>query len=70
MAVKELKTRIALKYDSYTAWTEGAGKDLVLLKGELGICEIPVANAASNVPTKADGKYTNHECFPSNYNRS
>lgn len=49
MAVKELKTRIALKYDSYSAWTEGAGKDLVLLKGELGICEIPVANAASNV---------------------
>ena len=55
MAIKELQTRIALKYDSYENWTkdqpEGStvGKNLVLLAGELGICEIPAVNAASNV---------------------
>ena len=49
MAVKELLTRIALKYDSYNAWTTAPGKDLVLLKGEIGICEIPTANADSHV---------------------
>lgn len=51
--VKELNTRIALKYDSYAAWTDesvaGKGANLVLLPGEIGICEIPVANGASNV---------------------
>ena len=45
MATKELQTRIALKYDSYENWlnTDEAGKggNLVLLPGELGICEIP-----------------------------
>jgi hypothetical protein len=49
MAIKELQTRIALKYDSYSAWTSAPGKDLVLLKGELGICEIPSANTDSHV---------------------
>ena len=49
MAIKELQTRIALKYDSYTAWTTSPGKDLKLLKGEVGICEIPAINADSNV---------------------
>ena len=49
MAIKELQTRIALKYDLYSAWTSAPGKDLVLLKGELGICEIPSANVDSNV---------------------
>lgn len=53
MAVKELLTRIALKYDSYSAWSDasvaGKGANLVLLNGELGICEIPSANADSNV---------------------
>jgi hypothetical protein len=52
MAIKELQTRIALKYDSYTAWTSAPGKDLVLLKGEIGICEIPsdfTANGDSRV---------------------
>ncbi len=53
MAIKELQTRIALKYDSYSAWTDaseaGKGANLVLLNGELGICEIPSANAVSNV---------------------
>ena len=53
MAIKELQTRIALKYDSYANWTntdtEGKGGNLVLLPGELGICEIPAANADSHV---------------------
>lgn len=52
MATKTLQTRIALKYDSYSNWTEAPGKDLVLLKGEIGICEIPsnfTANADSRV---------------------
>ncbi len=49
MAIKELQTRIALKYDSYSAWTTAPGKDLVLLKGELGICHIGDANQGSNV---------------------
>ena len=51
--VKKLQTRIALKYDTYANWTneevEGVGANLVLLKGEIGICEIPSKNAASNV---------------------
>ena len=37
MAIKELQTRIALKYDSFKNWQES---DLVLLPGELGICTI------------------------------
>jgi hypothetical protein len=49
MAIKELQTRIALKYDSYSAWTTAPGKDLVLLAGELGICEIPAVNGDSRV---------------------
>ena len=53
MAIKELQTRIALKYDSYANWskTDVADKygNLVLLSGEIGICEIPVTNADSNV---------------------
>lgn len=48
MAIKELQTRIALKYDSYANWTDetktGEGANLVLLKGELGICEIKATN--------------------------
>jgi hypothetical protein len=55
MAIEQqvLNTRIALKYDTYENWTktneEGKGGNLVLLAGEIGICEIPSANAASNV---------------------
>lgn len=45
---KTLQTRIALKYASYADWTneaiEGQGANLVLLKGELGICEITATN--------------------------
>lgn len=43
MATKILQTRLALKYDTYTNWTTGTGKDLVLLRGEIGICEIPAS---------------------------
>jgi hypothetical protein len=49
MAIKELQTRIALKYDSYSAWTTAPGKDLVLLKGEIGICNIDASSQESNV---------------------
>ena len=54
--VKTLQTRIALKYDSYANWTdetkEGQGANLVLLKGEIGICEIPSGNTnATTAPT-------------------
>ena len=43
MATKILQTRLALKYDTYANWTTGTGKDLVLLRGEIGICEIPAS---------------------------
>lgn len=43
MATKILQTRLALKYDTYANWTTGSGKDLVLLRGEIGICEIPAS---------------------------
>lgn len=65
--VKTLQTRISLKYDSYDNWSntevEGKGGNLVLLPGELGICEVPATNVDSNVaPTvlfKVGGaKYT------------
>jgi hypothetical protein len=69
MAIKELQTRIALKYDSYAAWTDdsvaGKGANLVLLPGEIGICEIPaiqdgVSNVAPTVLFKVGGaKYEN-----------
>ena len=49
MAIKEIQTRIALRYDSYTAWTTAPGKDFVLLKGEIGICNVNAANQESNV---------------------
>lgn len=52
MAIKELQTRIALKYDSYSNWTSSPGKDLILLKGEIGICEIPpLSTEATTAPT-------------------
>ena len=54
--VKTLQTRIALKYDTYANWTddtvEGKGANLVLLKGEIGICEIASASqGAQTAPT-------------------
>lgn len=53
---KELLTRIALKYDTYANWTdesvEGKGANLVLLAGEIGICEIENKNqGAQTAPT-------------------
>lgn len=54
--VKTLQTRIALKYDTYANWTDdsvaGKGANLVLLKGEIGICEIASASqGAQTAPT-------------------
>ena len=37
---KELKTRIALKYNTYEYWTTGDGKDYAPLKGEVCFCAI------------------------------
>lgn len=56
MATKELLTRITLKYDTYANWSdtskEGQGGNLVLLKGEIGLCEIPSGrNEATTAPT-------------------
>jgi hypothetical protein len=56
MATKELLTRIALKYDTYANWSdtskEGKGGNLVLLKGEIGLCEIPSGSSeATTAPT-------------------
>ena len=52
MAIKELTTRIALKYDTYQNWTKedvaDQGANLVLLRGEIGICEVPSVNADTN----------------------
>lgn len=53
MSIKELNTRIALRYDSYLKWTNtdkpDQGGNLVLLPGEIGICELPAPNEATNV---------------------
>lgn len=49
MAEKVLKTRIQLKYDTLANWTDtsvaGAGGNLVLKKGELGIVEVPTGSS-------------------------
>ena len=44
--VKNLNTRIALKYDSYANWQE---HNPVLLKGEIAIAELPVSGNKSGV---------------------
>ena len=54
--IKTLQTRIALKHDTWAAWhdetKENLGANLVLLKGEIGFCEIPSGNAeATTAPT-------------------
>lgn len=57
-----LKTRIALKYDTYANWTSeslgaGLGANYVLKKGEVGFVEIPSSSSvlkdgnAANLPT-------------------
>jgi hypothetical protein len=38
--MKEIKTRIALKYNTYEYWTTGEGKDYAPLKGEVCFCAI------------------------------
>lgn len=49
MSIKELKTRIALKYDTYANWKDS---NLVLLPGEIGLCAIPEGSAeATTNPT-------------------
>ena len=51
--VKELNTRIALKYDSYANWADASvadkGANLVLLAGEIGLCYIGAEKQGSNV---------------------
>ena len=49
---KELKTRIALKQNTYEYWTEGEGKDYIPFYGEVCLCEIPAESGeATNAPT-------------------
>lgn len=53
---KELKTRIALKQNTYDYWVNGEGKDYIPLYGEVCFCEIPAPEAegsseATNAPT-------------------
>lgn len=47
---KILNTRIQLKYDTWSNWSNntvaGKGGNLILKKGELGICEIPASTNA------------------------
>lgn len=65
---KELKTRIALRQNTYEYWTTGEGKDYIPLYGEICLCEIADGNAAATTaPTvlfkvgtaklNADGTY-------------
>ena len=54
--IKTLQTRSALKHDTWANWhdesKENQGANLVLLKGEIGFCEIPADNsAATTAPT-------------------
>ena len=44
MASKTLKTRIKLKYDTLANW-QADGADVVLLKGEVAICEVPTGSS-------------------------
>ena len=52
MASKTLKTRIKLKYDTLANW-QGDGADVVLLKGEVAVCEIPVGGSVEQVAPPA-----------------
>ena len=54
--IKQLQTRLQLKYDTYANWSddtkEGVGANLILLKGEIGLCEIPsIIPEAQTAPT-------------------
>lgn len=52
MAKKTLNTRIKLKYDTLANW-QGAGANVVLLKGEIGICEVPTGGSLEQVTPPA-----------------
>ena len=54
--IKQIKTRLQLKYDTYANWLNDSkidtGANLVLLKGEIGLCEIPSGSTeAQTAPT-------------------
>lgn len=50
--MKEIKTRIALKYNTYEYWTTGEGKDYAPLKGEVCFCAIESKDqGAQTAPT-------------------
>ena len=52
MASKTLKTRIKLKYDTLANW-QGDGASVVLLKGEVAICEVPTGGSLEQVTPPA-----------------
>ena len=52
MADKTLKTRIKLKYDTLANW-QGEGASVVLLKGEVAICEVPTGGSLEQVTPPA-----------------
>ena len=52
MANKTLKTRIKLKYDTLANW-QGDGAAVVLLKGEVAICEVPTGGSLEQVTPPA-----------------
>ena len=50
--MKEIKTRIALKYNTYEYWATGEGKDYAPLKGEVCFCAIESKDqGAQTAPT-------------------
>lgn len=67
MVDKLLKTKIALKQNTYAYWTTGEGKDYIPLYGEVCLCEVSDAATATTAPTvlfkvgtakkNADGSY-------------
>lgn len=67
MADKLLKTKIALKQNTYEYWTTGEGKDYIPLYGEVCLCEVSDTATATTAPTvlfkvgtakrNADGSY-------------
>lgn len=52
MADKTLKTRIKLKYDTLANW-QGDGASVVLLKGEVAVCEVPTGGSLEQVTPPA-----------------
>ena len=52
MANKTLNTRIKLKYDTLANW-QGDGASVVLLKGEVAICEVPTGGSLEQVTPPA-----------------